>query len=424
MRRICSVLILLGLLLWLFSCGDDPSSILDAIIPELPGIVRGPYLGDVTRTSIVVSWATAESSDSVVEYATDAQYEASGNNYDQQTEGSRNVKLHSITLEGLETSTLYHYRVVSNSHASGDSEFYTAANPSEPFTLVAYGDSRTLFLDHEFVVDSIMEHNPRLVLDSGDLVSDGRVLPLWDVFFGTTGDLLRNVPYYPVLGNHENNSQFYYDLFHLPEGGGKENEQWYSFDYGNTHFVCLDSNARDSKEQLAWLEDDLAEYQKTTDIILLVENMPCYRKPGGRLGKWLNISDVQEWNRKKFWSLVPSVINPLCFPLCDLKKLEQFPHIILDTTHLGTGGFDPITVFDHFKDKVEHIHLSNFDGREHLELRTGKIDMGAFLRHVTNTGYTGGFCLEIMPEYFPSDNEEMTVELLTENLDFIREHTG
>ncbi len=175
---------------------------------------------------------------------------------------------------------------------------------------------------------------------------------------------------------------------------------------------------------LRWLEDDLADYQKTTDIILLVENMPCYRKPGGRLGKWLNISDVQEWNRKKFWSLVPSVINPLCFPLCDLKKLEQFPHIILDTTHLGTGGFDPITVFDHFKDKVEHIHLSNFDGREHLELRTGKIDMGAFLRHVTNTGYTGGFCLEIMPEYFPSDNEEMTVELLTENLDFIREHTG
>lgn len=138
----------------------------------------------------------------------------------------------------------------------------------------------------------------------------------------------------------------------------------------------------------------------------------------------MNISDVQESDRKKFWSLIPSFINPLCFPLCDLNKLEQFPHIILDTTHLGTGGLDPITIFDQFRDKIDHIHLSNFDGREHLELRIGKIDMGAFLRHVTTGGYTGGFCLEIMPEYFPSDNEELTVQLLTENLDFIRKHTG
>jgi hypothetical protein len=29
-----------------------------------------------------------------------------------------------------------------------------------------------------------------------------------------------------------------------------------------------------------------------------------------------------------------------------------------------------------------------------------------------------------MPEYFPSDDEELTVKLLTENLGFIREHTG
>ena len=142
------------------------------------------------------------------------------------------------------------------------------------------------------------------------------------------------------------------------------------------------------------------------------------------MGKWLNISDVQEYDRKKFWNLIPSFINPLCFPLCDLDKLEQFHNIILDTTHLGTGGFDPIAAFDRFQDRIGHIHISNFDGREHLELRTGIIDMAAFLRHVISTGYAGGFCLEIMPEYFPSDDEEFTVKLLTENLDFIREHTG
>ena len=259
MKRICSIFILFSLLIWLYSCGEDPEIGIGPITFGIPEIARGPYLGDVTETSIVVSWATTNSNDSVVEYATDDQYIALGNSYDQKTEGLTNARVHNVTLTGLQSSTLYHYRVVSGSETSEDNTFHTAVDASEPFTIVAYGDSRTLIHDHQAVVDSIMEHEPRLILDTGDLVSDGRILPLWDVFFFITRDLISDVPYYPVLGNHEQNSQFYYDLFHLPKGGGKEDEQWYSFDYGNTHFVCLDSNDRDSSEQLAWLENDLAQ---------------------------------------------------------------------------------------------------------------------------------------------------------------------
>ena len=272
MRKIFNICVLLSLLIWLFSCGEDSGLVIDTIIPDIPEITRGPYLGDVTKTSIVVSWATTQSNDSVVEYATDAQYVASGNTYNQKAEGPKNVKVHSITLTGLESSTLYHYRVISGSETSEDGTFHTAVDPSEPFTLVAYGDSRTLIHDHKAVVNTIMDYEPHLILDSGDLVTDGRILPLWDVFFYITRDLIRNVPYYPVLGNHEHNSQFYYDLFHLPEGGGKENEQWYSFDYGNTHFVCLDSNDRDSAEQLTWLESDLAQASGEAQWIIVVSH--------------------------------------------------------------------------------------------------------------------------------------------------------
>ncbi|MDP8214436.1 MAG: sugar phosphate isomerase/epimerase family protein [Candidatus Euphemobacter frigidus] len=174
---------------------------------------------------------------------------------------------------------------------------------------------------------------------------------------------------------------------------------------------------------LRWLEEDLEAFQETTAVIILVENMPCYRKPGGRIGRWLNVSDVLEQGRKKIWKLLPSFLNPLCFPLCDPARLERFPHIILDTTHLGTGGFNPIAVFDRLREKIEHIHLSNFDGREHLELRTGILDIAAFLRHVTAAGYDGLFCLEIMPEYFRSEDEEYSIRLLGDNLAFIRQHT-
>ena len=79
-----------------------------------------------------------------------------------------------------------------------------------------------------------------------------------------------------VLGNHEYNSQHYYDLFHLPKGGGKEGEQWYSFDYGNVHFVCLDSNVRDSREQLEWLENDLSQASGKAQWLFVVFHHPVY----------------------------------------------------------------------------------------------------------------------------------------------------
>ncbi|MEA1928104.1 MAG: hypothetical protein U9N73_07840, partial [Candidatus Auribacterota bacterium] len=88
----------------------------------------------------------------------------------------------------------------------------------------------------------------------------------------------------------------------------------------------------------------------------------------------------------------------------------------------GTGGFDIIAAFERFKDRIGHIHISNYDGREHLELRTGNLNLAAFLQHAGAAGYKEGFCLEIMPEYFPSGDEEYTVGLLKDNLDFIRQN--
>ncbi len=221
-------------------------------------INRGPYLSDATRTSIIVSWETRDASGSVVEYATDVQYNASGGVYDQQAEDSNSVKRHSVTLRDLLPSTVYHYRVKSGADVGEDNTFHTAVEWFEPFTLVAYGDTRTNHNDHLAVVNRIIEHEPDLVLHCGDLVENGNVLSQWDVFFDTTKDLMKNVPFYPALGNHENNAQNYYDLFYPPAGGGKDSKQWYSFDYGNAHIICLDSGVRYSTDQIEWLEADLA----------------------------------------------------------------------------------------------------------------------------------------------------------------------
>jgi len=281
---------ILIILIGFFSCGEDEKpSIIDSIIPE---ITRGPYLGNVTKTSIVISWETKEVSDALVEYAKDDWYIASGGSYNEQTEDARKVKRHNIALRNLTPSTLYHYRVVSDSDVtSKDNTFHTAVEPSEPFTLVVYGDTRTKIYDHFPVVNRIAEHKPHLILDTGDLVSDGRLLLLWDAFFYVIKDLISDAPYYSVLGNHENNAQHYYDLFHLPEGGGKENEQWYSFDYGNVHFVCLDSNVLESSEQLAWLKNDLVQAKGKAQWIFVAFHHAAYSS--GKHGSYYDT--MPEW---------------------------------------------------------------------------------------------------------------------------------
>ena len=50
-----------------------------------------------------------------------------------------------------------------------------------------------------------------LVLIPGDLVDNGINHTEWgDHFFGPSEPLFSHVPLYPVLGNHENNSSYYF----------------------------------------------------------------------------------------------------------------------------------------------------------------------------------------------------------------------
>ncbi|SVD37958.1 uncharacterized protein METZ01_LOCUS390812, partial [marine metagenome] len=80
-----------------------------------------------------------------------------------------------------------------------------------------------------------------------------------------------HVPVYPVLGNHEANTGYYFDYFHLPETGtpGYE-EHWWFTDYSNLRVVGLDSNPSYQLDiQLDWLEDvlDDACYRTNIDFV-------------------------------------------------------------------------------------------------------------------------------------------------------------
>ena len=219
--------------------------------PVSINLTKGPYLQSVTPDSIIVVWETNLPGDSVVEYGlTDA--------YGLEAMNAYSTTHHAVTIEGLSPYTTYHYRVLTNgSPLSEDSTFKTAADTAQGvFSFAVYGDDRTNHTAHQSVVDRALTLAPDFILNTGDLVEDGRVIEQWDTFFDIEQELLRIAPFFPSLGNHERNSSNYFDLFHLPN-----NERYYSFDYGNAHITALQVDGYEDygvgSAQYNWFVNDL-----------------------------------------------------------------------------------------------------------------------------------------------------------------------
>ncbi len=225
----------LVLLLLLLGTQDPPA-------PSPEPFRVAPFLQNVTRTRITICWRTERESKGVVRYGRTEETNLSA-------EGPRGTK-HEIRLRNLKPGTVYHYKV-----RSWNGRFRTAPGDRDSFSFVLYGDGRSGHKTHAKLVRQITKLNPDLAVHSGDLVENGRILSQWKKFFELSDPLLRNVPLFPALGNHERNSPHYFDFFSLP---GRE--RYYSFDYGPAHFVVLDSNGKHKTETgfLEWLKRDLA----------------------------------------------------------------------------------------------------------------------------------------------------------------------
>ncbi len=227
------------------------------------------YLTNVSTNSVYVNLKTLLPSQVTVKYAKSADYEKN-NTFDKSVSESAPEVYHHIMLQNLEPNTRYSYMVVSKDPLTGTMEskvFSFVTTPIDDslkdFSFVVYGDTRTFQLRNKLVCDAIAKDpsHPRLVFNIGDLTMDGRVLANWDRFFWAIHNLAANVPYYPVLGNHEYNSSYFYDAFPLPKGGGTDEEEWYSFNYGPVHFVVLDAD-------VILMEKDAAKMQEQTDWLV------------------------------------------------------------------------------------------------------------------------------------------------------------
>jgi hypothetical protein len=238
-------------------------------------VTRGPYLQIGTPGSIIVRWRTAESTQSRVIYG-----DAPDNLTDTAIDPTSTTE-HEIEITGLSPDTRYYYAIGTDTEllAGGDSNHFIQTSPNagtqKPTRIWAIGDGGAPWLDLFDVRDSYLAYAANrpadLWINMGDnAYMNGTDAEYQAAVFDAFAPQLINTVLWPSRGNHDliysgpNND--YYDLFSLPtagEAGGvpSGHEEYYSFDYANIHFICLDSHASDrspSGPMLTWLQNDLA----------------------------------------------------------------------------------------------------------------------------------------------------------------------
>lgn len=232
-----------------------------------PFTVR-PYLLNPTPTSMTIQWLSAEPGEAIVEYGQGDMLDRKagpiagrelayypGSAKDEPTASERAVEyVFNARLDGLKPATSYRYRVVLGDGFQ-DGVFRTAPDKPAPFSFVAYGDTRTDFLTHRLVARRIRDTACDLIIHTGDLTAAGAFRSYHTEFFNPLSDVIDHIPIATQTGNHDKIWDIYHALLPMPGNG-----RWYSFDYGNVHFVALDSAAEfdERAEQLAWLDKDLA----------------------------------------------------------------------------------------------------------------------------------------------------------------------
>ena len=244
-------------------------------------IVRGPYINMVNDSEATIRWRTDVATNSEVKFGLNS----SNLNQSQVVSGSRTE--HEVRVTGLSAHTLYYYSVGSTSEViAGDTSyrFQTSPTPgsSVDTRIWLIGDSGTANSNAAAVYNAYMNYSGSDSTDLWIMLGDnaynsGTDSEYQDAVFDMYPELLRRTPLWSTLGNHDGytadsdtESGPYYDIFTFPrnaEVGGLASgtEAYYSFDYGDIHFICLDSyetNRSSGGAMMTWLENDLAANDK------------------------------------------------------------------------------------------------------------------------------------------------------------------
>ena len=218
---------------------------------------RYNYVQRPTSTSVTIAWRTEKPGTSVIRWGIDSL------NLKDSLLDENSIRKHVFDLEGLSSETKYYYQTETKGVFTSEVEYFITSKltKSDHFSFLHYGDcgyNNTLQND----IAKLMKAEP---VDFGIVAGDvdqGRGNNYDEVYFGVYKDLLKNTCHFTCIGNHDtyaDKGQTYLDEFYLPTNNPQQTERYYSYEWGNSKFICLDSNIpyTQGTDQYSWLEDEL-----------------------------------------------------------------------------------------------------------------------------------------------------------------------
>ncbi|MEN8157460.1 MAG: metallophosphoesterase family protein [Bacteroidota bacterium] len=259
----------------------------ETLLAKSPAFMVPPYLQAVEEDGITIMWETVYPSHGKILY---------GN-------GKKPVQtlieeptpsvMHEVTLSGLEKDQDYNYKVVVDNLSSKHYSFHTKRSREAPFKFIVYGDNRSFPRVHENLIKMMVDESPDFIANVGDVVTTGAQQNEWiDEYFYPLRHIGGDVPTYISIGNHEYGGYWetklvppFEERVHHPLNTTGSTEYFFSFDYGNSHFIFLDPNKVRTPEgfritpgsqQYNWFVNDLKSAQERSEWIFVFLHEPPY----------------------------------------------------------------------------------------------------------------------------------------------------
>lgn len=243
--------------------------------PPPPALVRGPYVQNATTTNMIIRWRTSSPTNSVVQFGlTNTALVWAITN-------SGPTSNHTVLLTNLSPGTRYFYAIGStDTNWAGGSNYFFQTMPAtnRPVRIWAMGDFGTtgiygdgaLYVRNAYYNFTSNRYTDVWLMLGDNAYGEGTDEQYQRAVFDVYPTILRQTVAWSTIGNHETYGSngfhiAYYDIFNHPtagQAGGVPSgtTKYYSFNYANVHFVCLDSELSDQTDQgpmATWLREDL-----------------------------------------------------------------------------------------------------------------------------------------------------------------------